>query len=106
MNPSGFRFCGAYCSWERVVELRQPQLVSLLGSPGIGKTRLCQEVVRVVDEQGGRVVRGRSLPYGESAGYGGFARMIRSFAGILPTDPPDRARKKLGRRLEALPDLA
>jgi predicted ATPase/class 3 adenylate cyclase len=89
-------------AWEQVVALRQPQLVSLLGSPGIGKTRLGGELIRLVREAGGRVVRGRSLPYGENTGYGGFAQMIRSLAGILETDPPDRAREKLGRRVEAL----
>jgi class 3 adenylate cyclase len=89
-------------AWERVAALRQPQLVSVLGSPGVGKTRLCRELVRIVGEQGGRVVRGRSLPYGEKTGYGGFAQMIRSLAGILETDPPDEAREKLGRRIEAL----
>jgi predicted ATPase/class 3 adenylate cyclase len=89
-------------TWERVVALRQPQLLSLLGSPGIGKTRLCRELVPAVEEDGGRVVRGRSLPYGESTGYGGFAQMIRSDAGIFETDPPDEAREKLKRRVEAL----
>ena len=33
--------------------------------------------------QGGRVVRGGRCPMGRAAGYGGFARMIRSLAGIL-----------------------
>ena len=91
------------CStWERVVAHRKPQLLSLLGSPGIGKTRLCRELASSVEERGGRVVRGRSLPYGESTGYGGFATMIRSVAGILETDPSDEAREKLRRRVEAL----
>jgi class 3 adenylate cyclase len=91
-----------HTAWDRVVGLRQPQLVSLLGSPGIGKTSLCRELAHFVREQGGRVVRGRSLPYGEQVGYGAFAQMIRSTAGILETDPPDEAREKLGRRIETL----
>jgi class 3 adenylate cyclase len=89
-------------AWERVESLQQPQLVSLLGSPGIGKTRLCLELAPFVDGHGGRVVRGRSLPYGESTGYGGFAQMIRSLAGIRETDPPDVAREKLERRVRGL----
>jgi class 3 adenylate cyclase len=88
-------------TWDRVVTLRQPQLVSLLGSPGIGKTRLCRELSPSVEEQGGRVVVGRSLPYGESTGYGGFAQMVRSVAGVLETDSPDEAREKLKDRVEA-----
>jgi class 3 adenylate cyclase/energy-coupling factor transporter ATP-binding protein EcfA2 len=92
-------------AWDRVAELRQPQLVTLLGSPGIGKTRLCRELVGLVEEQGGRVVRGRSLPYGESSGYGGFARLVRSLGGIRPTDPPNQARDKLRLRIEGLGDV-
>jgi class 3 adenylate cyclase len=89
-------------TWERVVALRQPHLLSLLGSPGIGKTRLCRELACVVEEQGGRVVRGRSVPYGESSGYGAFAQMIRSVAEITEPDSPDEARGKLRRRVEGL----
>jgi class 3 adenylate cyclase len=92
----------ARTTWERVVARRQPHLLSVLGSPGIGKTRLCHELVCFVEEHGGRVVRGRSLPYGESTGYGGFAEMIRSVAEITESDRPDEGREKLGRRVEAL----
>ena len=91
--------------WERVGDLRQPQLVSVLGTAGIGKTRLCQELVRFVEGQGDRVVWARSLPYGESTGYGALAKMIRRVAGILETDPPDEAAEKLRRRVDALIDV-
>jgi class 3 adenylate cyclase/DNA-binding SARP family transcriptional activator/tetratricopeptide (TPR) repeat protein len=92
-------------TWERVVDMRQPQLVTVLGTAGVGKTRLCHELVRCVEERGDRVVRGRSLPYGESTGYGALATMIRSVAGIFETDPPHEAEEKLGRRVEALIDV-
>ncbi len=89
-------------AWDRVVALHQPQLVSVLGSPGVGKTRLCRELARLVDDQGGRVVGGRSLPYGEKTGYGALGQMIRSLAGIPETDSPDEAHTKLGARIGGL----
>ncbi len=92
-------------SWDRVVALRQPHLVSILGSPGIGKTRLSHELVWLVEERGGRAVRGRSAPYGESSGYGAFAQIIRSVAEISESDPPGEARRKLERRVGALVEV-
>jgi class 3 adenylate cyclase/DNA-binding SARP family transcriptional activator len=92
-------------TWGRVMDLRQPQFVTVLGPAGIGKTRLCQELVRFVEEQGDRVVRGRSLPYGESTGYGALATMIRTVADIFETDHPREAEEKLRRRVEALIDV-
>jgi len=89
-------------AWERMVSLRQPQLVSLLGSAGVGKTRLRCELVGLVEERGGRALRGTSLPYGEKTGYGGLTQMIRGLAGILETDDPDEAREKLAGRVEEL----
>ena len=93
-------------TWDRVVQRRQPQLVTVLGTAGIGKTRLCHELVRFVEAQGDRVVRGRSLPYGESTGYGALATMLRTVGDIFETDPPPEAEEKLRRRVEALIDVA
>ena len=92
-------------SWERAVALQQPRLVSLFGEPGIGKTRLSRELARFAEQDGGRVVFGRSLPYGESTGYTAFTEMVRTVAGIFESDPRPKARQKLERRLEALREL-
>ena len=94
-----------FSSWDRVAALQEPRLVSLLGPPGIGKTRLCRELARFVDHAGGRAISGRSLPYGESTGYTAFAEIVRTVAGIFESDPRPEARQKLERRLAALPDL-
>jgi class 3 adenylate cyclase len=94
-----------FSAWERVVALQQPSLVSLFGEPGIGKTRLCRELARFAEEGGGRVISGRSLPYGESTGYTALTEIVRTVAGIFESDPRPEARQKLERRLEALPEL-
>jgi class 3 adenylate cyclase len=92
--------------WDRVVAERRPYLVTILGLPGVGKSRLAAELMAHVGNAGGRVVFGRSLPYGESSAYGAFAQQVRRIAGILGDDPPAVAVEKLRRTTEALVDDA
>lgn len=92
--------------WQRVLAERAPHAVTILGPPGIGKTRLAQEFSALVEQQGGRTVLGRSLPYGESTGYGAFAQQVKAVAGIFETDPVPLAQAKLKRRISALLPLA
>src|SRR5438045_4321617 len=81
--------------WERVADERTPHLVTIFGPPGVGKTRLGIEFGRAVSELGGRVVRGRSLPYRDSSAYGAFAAQVKQFCGIFESDPIEVALKKL-----------
>jgi predicted ATPase len=78
-----------------VVVDRQPQTVAILGPAGIGKTRLARELRAELEAHGVRVLVGRCLPYGESAGYGAFAGLVRVAAGIFESDPLDQAQAKL-----------
>jgi class 3 adenylate cyclase/tetratricopeptide (TPR) repeat protein len=88
--------------WDRVVNEGQGYLVTVLGPAGIGKTRLEREFSFLASGQGGRVLPGRSLPYGEQTGYGAFALQIKALAEILETDPAPAARAKLEKVLAAL----
>jgi class 3 adenylate cyclase len=81
--------------WERVADERTPTLVTIVGEPGVGKTRLGIEFSRVVGELGGHSVRGRSLPYRDSSAYGAFAAQVKQFCGIFESDPIDIALEKL-----------
>jgi class 3 adenylate cyclase len=45
--------------WRQAVAERHPHLVTLLGPPGIGKSRLCREVAASVSADGGRILGGR-----------------------------------------------
>ena len=83
--------------WTRAVSERRPHLVTVIGPPGIGKTRLCLEAASTVASEAGRVLRGRCLPYGEQAGYQAFSFLVRDACGIVASDPPDDAREKLER---------
>ncbi|MGH9031476.1 MAG: ATP-binding protein [Acidimicrobiia bacterium] len=81
--------------WSRVVDSAQPHLVTVLGPPGIGKSKLVGEVAQRVDHVGGRVARGTSLPYGERVPYAAFGGLLKDLAGIYETDRVEVARDKL-----------
>jgi serine/threonine protein kinase/tetratricopeptide (TPR) repeat protein len=78
----------------RVVEARRPHLVTVLGPPGIGKSRLVMEFAARVEAGGARLIHGRCLPYEEGA-YRATIGQIKQLSGILETDSPQIAREKL-----------
>jgi class 3 adenylate cyclase/tetratricopeptide (TPR) repeat protein len=88
--------------WRRAVSERRPHLITVMGPPGIGKSRLCRELSAIVESGGGRILRGRCLPYEEQAGYQAFARIVHAASGILESDPPAVAREKLRQAVEEL----
>jgi class 3 adenylate cyclase len=75
----------------------EPQLVTVVGVPGIGKSRLVRELFQAVDDDPDLIVwrQGRSLPYGESLPFWGLAEIVKAQAGILETDGADAAAAKL-----------
>jgi class 3 adenylate cyclase/tetratricopeptide (TPR) repeat protein len=83
--------------WEETAETGRVELVTVFGPPGIGKTRLATELAAIVVQSGGRTLRGRSLPYGQTSGYGAFAQQLSQLAGIFETDSASVAREKLER---------
>ncbi len=89
-------------TWSRASSEHHPQLVTLVGPPGIGKTRLALELAARVQSAGGRTLRGRPLPYGESAVYWAFGQVVRDACGIFATDSADVAGEKLSARSASL----
>jgi len=81
--------------WARAMDERRPHLVTLVGPPGIGKSRLCHEIASLADAGGGRILRGRCLPYEERSGYQAFSRIVHDLSGIFESDSPAVARPKL-----------
>ena len=76
---------------------RAVQLVTLVGVPGIGKSRLVWELFEAVERDPDFVTwrQGRSLPYGEGVAYWALGEMINAQAGILDSDSAGEARAKL-----------
>jgi class 3 adenylate cyclase len=62
---------------EVAVDRRAPQLATIVGEPGIGKSRLARELL---SRRSARVVVGRCLSYGEGITYGHWPRSPRRSA--------------------------
>jgi len=88
----------------RAMGEREPQLVTLVGVPGIGKSRIVWELFRHIDS-GNQLVawrQGRSLSYAESISFWALGEIVKAEAGILETDSTDAAAAKLSRAVGAL----
>jgi class 3 adenylate cyclase/tetratricopeptide (TPR) repeat protein len=82
---------------ERVKQEQSPQLVTLVGVPGIGKSRLVAELFAAIDVVPELIYwrQGRCLPYGEGVTYWALSEMVKAHAGILETDTEEQALQKL-----------
>jgi class 3 adenylate cyclase len=89
-------------TWERVELECRPHLITVLGPPGVGKSRLAAEFTERIAARGGRVVRGRCLPYRERSAYSAFAMQVKELAGIYDSDGLDIATEKLRTLVERL----
>jgi class 3 adenylate cyclase/tetratricopeptide (TPR) repeat protein len=88
----------------------RPQVVTLYGDPGVGKSRLTREFVRWTELQDDPplLLRGRCLPYGDGITYWPLAEILRGTAGIADTEAPTAALEKIrslgGALLSGVPD--
>jgi len=81
----------------RVRAERSAQLVTVVGVPGIGKSRLLYELWQAAEADADPVRwrLGRSLPYGEGVSFWALAEMVKAQAGILESDTSGQAEAKL-----------
>jgi class 3 adenylate cyclase/tetratricopeptide (TPR) repeat protein len=85
-------------SLARVQRERSPLLVTVVGVPGMGKSRLVAELFRAVDSDPTQFVlwrQGRSLPYGDGVTFWALTEMVKAHAGILDSDSAEESAHKL-----------
>jgi class 3 adenylate cyclase/tetratricopeptide (TPR) repeat protein len=84
-------------AYQRALRESSVQLVTVVGEPGVGKSRLLAEFASYLDEQDEIVSwrQGRSLPYGEGITFWALGEIIKTQAGINESDSPDVAKDKI-----------
>ena len=87
--------------WEQVCTEGRPALATVLGEPGVGKSRLVDELAGRISDRG-TVLWGRCLAYGEGITYWPVIEILEGAAGILKSDPRETVSAKLGTLLESL----
>jgi len=86
-------------TFARVTRESKPQLVTLVGVPGIGKSRLVFELFQAIETGAFGLVywrHGRSLPYGEGVTFWALSEMVKAQTGILESDTTEDSDQKLG----------
>ena len=91
-------------AFERARSEREPQLVTLVGVPGIGKSRLVGAFFSHLEGDPDLVWwrQGRALPYGDGVSFWAVAEMVKAQAAIAENDPPDACAAKLRASVESL----
>ncbi|HET7745257.1 MAG TPA: AAA family ATPase [Gaiellaceae bacterium] len=86
-------------AFERARHERTPQLVTLVGVPGLGKSRLVFELQRIVDADPELITwrQGRCLAYGDGVTLWALGEIVKAQAGVLEQDSPDEVAAKLSR---------
>jgi class 3 adenylate cyclase len=81
----------------RVRDEQALQLITLVGVPGMGKSRLIWELKEVVEAEPELITwrQGRCLPYGDGVAMWALGEIVKAQAGILETDPAELAQAKL-----------
>ncbi|MGH2680023.1 MAG: ATP-binding protein [Actinomycetota bacterium] len=92
-------------SFARAVRDRVCVLATILGVPGVGKSRLTREFLEGLADAS-VVVRGRCLSYGEGITYWPVVEILTAAAGVLDADGPAEIRSKIGSLLRGTNDAA
>jgi class 3 adenylate cyclase/tetratricopeptide (TPR) repeat protein len=80
------------------------QLVTLIGEPGVGKTRLLSELARWLDDQPDLVYwrQGRCLPYGDGITFWALGEIVKAQAGILESETSEQVSSKLATAVDVV----
>jgi class 3 adenylate cyclase/tetratricopeptide (TPR) repeat protein len=93
-------------AFERAHRNRSVQILTLVGVPGIGKSRLVRELFHDLDRRP-ELIRwreGRSPPYGHGVTFWSLGEIVKAEAGMLESHEPETAASKLAAAVAAVID--
>ena len=71
------------------------RIVGICGEPGVGKSRLVQELAHECRRRGMRIDSGRALAHGRAVPLLAALAMLRGFLGVSERDRPEAARERI-----------
>jgi len=92
-------------TYRRAAAHAEPHVVTIVGEPGVGKTRLVRELWEVLAEEEPVPLRrtGRCLAYGDGITYWPIGEVLKEHLGLRDSDRPEEALRKLeGREILGL----
>ncbi|MDF2744151.1 MAG: family ATPase, partial [Actinomycetia bacterium] len=83
--------------FEQTLADRVVRLVTVVGEPGVGKSRFVTELAASIDDRPELVAwrQGRCLPYGDGITFWALGEIVKGQAGILESDPSSEVSAKL-----------
>jgi class 3 adenylate cyclase/tetratricopeptide (TPR) repeat protein len=92
--------------FDKTVSTSSVQLVTVVGEPGIGKSRIVAELLAYAESRvpGLTWRQGRCLPYGDGVTFWALGEIVKAQAGILESDDPTVAAAKIDGAVPAGPD--
>lgn len=78
------------------------QILCITGEPGIGKSRLVQEVIKLSEKEGFKILKGSCISYGSAFSYYPWIEILNEFFNILPEDSIEIRKKKIRQELVAV----
>ena len=83
--------------FDKTVASGSVQLVTVVGEPGLGKSRIVAELFGYIDARPEFTTwrQGRCLPYGEGISFWALGEILKAHTGILESDLPAVAQEKL-----------
>ncbi len=89
---------------ERAIAERRPQLVTIYGDPGVGKSRLVRELLARLASlpDPPRILVGPCLSYGDGIAYWPLAESLKGLAGVSDDDPAGTVLRRIDELVEDL----